>query len=179
MAITFRSSIRQRKYEYLINAGFMPAEARELSRTSRTGMRSPYFSRMVQSRRRTVDNLIRLGRSSREIQDYIKRQYVERKFIKRDSMGRLRIDVWQLLRYHEDAAFRRGEEYESPWRKRTRRKATKKRTTKRISKKDMLRSMIKRIDRQIASTGNDTKRERLEETKYGYERELKRLEALD
>ena len=84
--MAFKSSIRQRKYDYLISNGFLPQEAIELSRTSRKGMQATYFRRMIRSRRRTVDNLKANGRTPNEIRRFIRNQYIANGFIKYDAI---------------------------------------------------------------------------------------------
>lgn len=174
--MAFRSTIRQRKYDYLIGAGFYPAEATELSRTSRKGMSAPYFRRLIRSRRRTVENLTNAGYTDRQIRNFIKDVYVKNGWLKRDSLGRVRIDVWQFLRDQEDKAHRRGEEYESPWKKRTKKRSSTKKEKKRVTRKDMLQSLIKKLENRIAKTANENRRLQLEEQRFGYEQQLRKLD---
>lgn len=173
----FKSSIRQRKYDYLIRQGFFHREALELSRVSRRGMSAPYFTRMIRSRRRTIDNLKSSGKSDKDIREYIRQQYINNGWLKQDKAGRVMVDPWKLLRSQEDKARRRGEEYESPWRKRVYKKSAKKKETKRITRKDMLKSMIEKLERRIQRTGNINKRLVLEEKLYDYQYRLRRMEG--
>ena len=162
MAVIFRSSIRRRKYDYLIRNGFLPIEAREFSKTSRSGMSAPYYLRMIRSRRRTYDNAIRYGWTEREYRNYIKQKYLNNNFLKQDKIGRWILDPWKLLRYEEERAHRLGEEYESPWRKRTTKKAVKKQKIRRIKRADLIMSNISRIKRSLARTKSPSKRAALE-----------------
>lgn len=173
----FRSSLRQRKYDYLLRQGFYPSEAKELSRTSRQGMKAPYFARMIRSRRRTIDNLKRAGKSDRDIRDYIKNQYINNGWLKKDKLGRTLINIWGLLRSHEDKARDIGDEYESPWKKRTYKRSTAKKEHKRTTRRDMLRSLITKLENRISRTANVNRREALEEQLYGYQQQLRRLES--
>lgn len=175
MALIFRSSLRQRKYDALISAGFFPPEATEFSRTSRSGMRAPYFRRMVKSRRRTLDNSIRYEWTRAQYEAHIKKMYVENGFLKQDKLGRIRIDPWQLLRYHEEVAYRRGEEFESPWRVRIRRKGVKKREVKRTTRKDALLSWIKQLDANIERTENERRKQKLIEQRKNLQAELDKM----
>lgn len=148
------ATMRQRRIQYFLNQGFFKGEAIELSRTSRGGMRAPYFQRMIRSRRRLYDNSKRYKWTEQEYRDYVKKLYTDRGFVKTDVLGRRRVDVWAMLREFEERARRIGEEYESPWRKRTKRKTEKKREVKRVTRKDMLRSMIRQINRSMGRTTN-------------------------
>jgi hypothetical protein len=172
----FKSSIRQRKYDYLIKQGFFHREAVELSRTSRTGMSAPYFRRLVRSRRRTVDNLSDSGYTEEEIKSFVREQYIKNGWIKKDSKGRVLIDIWQFLRDQEDKSKTRGEEYESPWRNKTHRKKSVKKIAKRVTRRAMLESMVTKLKNRIARTGNTQKRLMYEEQLYGYEKDLRKIE---
>lgn len=173
--MAFKSSIRQRKYDYLIKQGFRHMEAVEFSRTSRSGMKAPYFQHMLRSRKRTVENLKRAGRTDKQIRDYIKKQYVDNNWLKADKLGRVRIDPWKLLREHEDKAHRRGEEYESPWRKRAYKRKSTKKEKKRITRKDMLNSLIEKLQNRIKRTASDRKRLALEDQLFDYQQQLRRM----
>ncbi len=151
-------SMRKRKIAYLQRNGFLPSEARQLSRTSHQGLLSPYFQYWIRSRRRLYDNSKMYDWTSQEYRDYIKQQYIDIGALKSDNLGRIRIDVWAMLRYFEEKSYRRGEEYESPWKKRAKRKSVKRQESKRVTRKDMIISMIANIDRSIARTKNPEKR---------------------
>ncbi len=124
-------TLRQQRARYLINNGFLAGEARQLSQTSRQGMLAPYFQRMVHARRMLRQNAIRYGWTDTRYREYIKQQYTDAEAIIPDILGRRRLDVWKMLRHYEQQAYRRGEEYESPWRKRIQRKSVHKKTTTR------------------------------------------------
>lgn len=174
--MAFKSSIRQRKYDYFIRNGFYPVEATELSRTSRKGMSTPYFMHMIKSRRRTVDNLKNSGKTDQQIRDYIKKQYIDNNWLKQDKLGRWRIDVWKLLRANEDKAYHRAEEYESPWKKRAYKRSSTRKEHKRITRNDMLNSIIKKLKTRIERTAGEYKRQQLEEQLYAYEQKLRKID---
>lgn len=167
------ATMRERRYNYLRKNGFFPAEARELSRTSRQGLLAPYFQLWIKSRRRLFANAKRYKWADREYRDYVKKQYTDRGFLKQDSIGRIRIDVWAMLRDYEEKARRRGEEYESPWKKRTRRQSTARREMKRVTRKDMLKSWIIQLDKSIDRTESDARRQQLINQKDTLEQQLK------
>ena len=167
------ATLRQRRYNYLKKNGFFPSEARELSRTSRAGMLSPYFQTMVRSRRRLFDNAKRYNWTEQRYRDYVKKLYTNKDFVKEDAIGRRRVDVWAMLRYYEELSRRRGEEYESPWVKRTQRKGEIKRELKRVTKKGMLKSWIIQIDKRISRTRSEYKRQQFEKQKANMENQLK------
>jgi len=172
----FRSSIRQRKYDYLTRRGFFPSEAQELSRTSRKGISAPYFQRMIRSRSRTIQNLKDAGRTEKGIRNFIKQQYIDNGWLKQDKIGRTRIDVWKLLRSHEDKSKQRGEEYESPWRTRTYKRRATKRERKSVTRKDMLKSLISKLEGRIKRTSNQNKRTQLEEQLFSYQQQLRKMD---
>lgn len=155
-------SLRNRRYNYLITNGFFPNEAQQLSRTSRAGMKAPYFRTMVKSRRRLFDNAKRYKWSETKYRNYVRQLYINNGWITPDVLGRKRVDVWAMLRYYEERAFRRGEEYESPWKKRLQKKGEKKRQVKRTTRRDMLRSWIAQIDRSIERTRSEYRQRQLQ-----------------
>jgi len=148
----------------------------ELSRTSRGGMRAPYFQFMIHSRRRLFENAKRYDWGEQKYRDYVKKLYADAGFLKTDKLGRLRVDVWAMLRDYEELAHRRGEEYESPWKKRTRRKSTVKQEMKRVTRKDMLKSWIVQIDRNIERTASEQRKQQLREQKARLEKQLEDME---
>lgn len=169
------ATLRERRTAYLRRNGFLPGEARELSRTSRDGLRAPYFQYWIRSRRRLYDNAIRYGWTDRQYRDYIKKQYEEVGGIKYDALGRPRADVWLMLRHLEEKAFRRGEEYESPWKKRGQRREKRKRDTQRVTRRQFLQSAINRVQRSLSRTKNPDKREFFEGQIREYQKQLNRL----
>lgn len=165
-------SSRQKRYEFLIARGFFPLEARQLSRVSRGGMKAPYFKRMSNSRKRLYDNAVRYGWSETKYRDYIRQMYIDNGLYNRDILGRIRIDVWQLLRYYEEQTYARGEEYESPWRIKRRKKQEKRRSRARVTKRQMLNSWISDLDRSISRTNSQSKKDQFEKQKVNLQRQL-------
>lgn len=165
--------MRQRKYNYWIRQGFYPQEAIEFSKISREGMKASYVRYLVRSRRRTVDNLKRYGYSESQIRDYIKNQYIDNGFIKYDKIGRKRLDPWALLREYEERAYRRGEEYDSPWKKRGRTKAQIKKERKRTTRREAIQSWINQLGRTIDRTTNETRKQQLIEQQNNLRQQLR------
>ena len=157
--------MREKRINYFIRNGFFKSEAIQLSRTSKSGMKAPYFMSMVRSRRRTWENAKRNNWTEKKYRDYIKKQYLDKGFVKSDKLGRKRVDVWALLRDFEERAFRRGEEYESPWIKKTKRKSTTKKTVKRTTRRDMLKSWIANLNKTISRTTSEKKKKQLMKSK--------------
>lgn len=166
---------RQNKIRYLTYQGFLPTEAREYSRTSREGMKAPYFRFMIRSRRRLFDNAKRYGWTLDQYRNYIKQRYRDVGAVKRDVLGRQQIDVWAMLRHYEEMALRRGEEFESPWRKKTKRKSARKKDYKRVTRKQHAQDSITLINQSIARTKNPAKLEVLRAKREFFVEQLKRM----
>lgn len=166
------ASMRERRYNFLVKNGFLPVEARDLSRTSRAGMRAPYFQAMIRSRRSLFNNALRYGWTERQYRDYIRELYTSRGFVRPDKLGRYRPDVWSMLREYEERAHRRGEEYESPWKKRARRKSTRKQEAKRTTRKEALQSWIKQLDKSIERTASESRKAQLRNQRDNLKRML-------
>jgi len=130
---------------------------------------------MVRSRRRLFENAKRYNWSESQYRDYVKKLYVDAGFLKTDTLGRMRVDVWAMLRDYEELSRRRGEEYESPWKRKLYRKSTAKKEVKRVTRKDMLRSWIKQIERSIERTTSERKRQQLMEQKANLEEQRKAM----
>lgn len=169
------ATMRQQRQQFLQNQGFFPSEAREFSRTSRTGLRAPYFKRMIASRRRLFENAKRYKWTQKRYRDYIRKQYEDKGFVKRDSLGRYRPDFWAMVREWEERSRRRGEEYESPWEKKTQRRSGQKREVKRVTKKKALESWIKQLDRNIARSRSEQRIKKLQEQRQNLQQQLDAL----
>lgn len=128
---------------------FLPAESIELSRTSRRGLRAPYFQKWIASRRRTRDNAIKNNWTLDQYRQHIKNQYLVEGFMKADTLGRQRVDVWAMLRFRAETAVRRGDEFESPWRDKIRRSVTRKREGKKSSRRQFINNWIADLDKNI------------------------------
>ena len=109
---------RQKRYVYLRNAGFLPFEARALSKVPYRSV--PYFRELIDSRRRLlVGKTTKLAREKA-----IKDLYEENKWYKAGKrFGKVLsvADPWKMLRDYEDIWRSKQPEYSSPWQKRKKR----------------------------------------------------------
>jgi hypothetical protein len=145
---------RDERIEYLTSKGFLPTEARQLSKTSDDGMKSNYFKSMINSRISMYAYAKKQGMSKDEYRQYIKGYYIDNGFIKYDIFGRRYIDVWKLVRHWEDRGRDKGQAYVSPWKnkgwtpkKRRARKGTPRRAIE--DRKQLLNSRINVINNQL------------------------------
>lgn len=152
--------------------GFFPIEARELSRVTAHGMRAPYFRHMMADRKELHDRAKSEGWTSTQYRDAVRKIYTDRGFIKTDKLGRQQVDVWARLREYEEAAHRRGEEYDSPWKKRLRTKGEGKKEVKRVTRRDMAISWIKQLDAKIATTKGEYRRNELIKQRDNLQKQL-------
>ena len=167
---------RQTRFEALRHTyGFLPGEARHLSKTSRAGMQAPYVQRMILARRALWLNAQRYNWTERQYRDVIKRQYVDRGCVKEDIWGRLYANVWQLLRWYEDRT-PIPEEYESPWRKKGQRRSAQKRAMKTITRKTHLQNWIQELEQKLANSDlTDKQRRALTTQRNNLQRKLESL----
>lgn len=167
---------RLTRYNALIQTyGFLPGEARTLSHTSRAGFHASYFQRMLNARRALWLNAHRYNWTNEQYRDTIKRQYAERGCFKQDILGRIRADVWQLLRWYEERT-EVPEEYESPWRKKVQRRSGQRREYKRITRKIMLGDWIAQLDRQLANpTLSEMRRTKLQQQRQNLQRQQEQM----
>ena len=170
---------RKSRYNALIGYGrlplFFPSEARELSHTSREGMGTRYFKRMVNSRRALLRNAEQYDWSLTRYRQEVDNLYSDRNAYKTDSIGRLLKDVWKMLRWYEES-YRMPDEYESPWRKKIRVKAEDKRVKKRTSRRQMMTDIVAGIDKDLANPQlSEWRRGQLEAQKQHLERLLREL----
>jgi hypothetical protein len=168
---------RASRYLTLTNSyGFLPSEAMQLSHVSKAGTRAPYFQRMINSRRSLYLNAKRYGWTQTEYRDAIKRQYSERGAFKQDVLGRIRADVWQLLRWYEDKTPDQ-ERYESPWRKRTTKRSGQRKTQKSLSRRQMYTDWIRHLTLQINDPNTSEKqRDRLKSQRNNFQQYLDKLQ---
>jgi len=167
--------MRKTRYDYLKRQGFLHAEALELSRTSRGGMNAPYFQQMIRSRRAVLQNAKRNNWTQDEYYNHIRKQYSKSGFVKPDKLGRYRPDVWSLLRRYQEARYGKGDEYQSPWKKRTvspRTGRTAKKPTKKFDKSSMYRSWIKQLTDKIDRLPDNNRRRQLEKQRDNLRRLL-------
>jgi hypothetical protein len=91
--------------EYLTNAGFMPQEATQLSKTwTITQFHTlPYLQNLVRTRRLYVSYLVKKGHTNKEIQGYIKRLYANKDWTKNGKR-----DPWTMVRDFRKASIDSG-----------------------------------------------------------------------
>lgn len=108
---------RQRRYEVLRLAGFLPFEARELSRVS---SRVPYMDVLIKERHKRHREAIDRKLSGAEWERQIKSEYFDSRWRRRTRLGKIKYDTWAMLRDFEDKYRAKHPEYQSPWEKRRR-----------------------------------------------------------
>lgn len=167
---------REGRSQFLIRAGFLRGEARELSHTSRAGLHAPYFQGMINARRSLKLNAIRWGWSEERYRQTIKQLYQDRGAIRYDAWGRAYGDYWKMLRWYEDRSPIPKDEYTSPWRKKIERKSTAKRQIKRTTRRSMLVQWIKELDDKIAKAQNEFRKKKLTEQRDRLQRQLEQME---
>ncbi len=109
---------RMRRYLKLVDAGFMPFEARGLSRIPFT---VPYMGGLLRARHIRYTWARKKGLTDRQYAKAIRQLYLANDWIKLDKAGRRRGDPWKLLREFEDRYREKHPEYQSPGEKRRRR----------------------------------------------------------
>lgn len=171
----------RRKYASLINIGFLPDEARELSTRTRYALTAPPYMRyLINSRRRLRANADRYGWTDEQYEDYIRGKYAQLpngiyKDHPKYKDGTL--NVWALIRELEDGGYGKGDMYESPWKKDRRTKKKQAHKTKSVTRRDMLLSMIEKARRKVERTSNQERRLVAEDELYGYEKQLRKMDA--
>jgi len=106
---------RQHRYEILRLAGFLPFEARELSRIP---FRVPYIDMLLRERHKRYKSALDRKMSRAEYERQIKTMYFDSKWRRRTRTGRIVYDTWAMLRDFEDKYRAKNPQYESPWEKR-------------------------------------------------------------
>ena len=106
---------RQRRYQILRLAGFLPFEARELSRVP---FKVPYMDALVKQRHKRYESALGRKLSRAEYERQIKTIYFDSKWRKRTRTGKIKYDVWAMLRDFENKYRAKNPQYESPWEKR-------------------------------------------------------------
>lgn len=104
---------RQARYERLRERGFLPFEARALSKVSR---RTPYLSHLVGDRFKQLKRAQEQKWSNARYEREIKKRYKQKEwsYLKR-------YDPWAMVRESEDRYRKRHPDYESPWERKRRR----------------------------------------------------------
>jgi len=103
---------RQQLYDKLTTAGFMPIEARELTRQyTVTNFRTiTYLQKIVRTRRLYVANL-----RSRGYSDELIKQYIRDLYHNRDWITDGKIDTWKMLKKYRQRDIESGEYPESKY----------------------------------------------------------------
>jgi hypothetical protein len=114
MALKIR---RHSRYEKLRKDGFLPFEARPLSRVPSY---VPYLKAMARERRDMIKKARALGTTQRQFEAQIKELYQINKWLKRNRAGKIVADPWRMLRDFQDRYKQKHPEYDSPWEKRGR-----------------------------------------------------------
>jgi hypothetical protein len=108
-------SRRQRRYENLKTAGFLPFEAVGLSKIAVNRM-PPYMRQMIQDRSKEVIKAKKDGWSKQKFVDEIKGKYHDKRWAIRTKKGNIHSNsVFSLLRDYEDAYRVKNPDYVSPW----------------------------------------------------------------
>lgn len=110
--------IRQARYEKLRKSGFLPFEARVLSRVPR---KVPYMPQMVATRASLLARAKREKWSQQRFETNIKEQYRKKGWRKLNRAGKTVNDPWQMLRDYDDRYKDKHPEYVSPWVKKQKR----------------------------------------------------------
>jgi len=116
--MAFRKA-RQARYERRRRNGFLPFEARPLSRISE---KVPYMPQLIATRASLLARAKREGWSRARYETYIKEQYRKKGWRKLNRPGTKVVDdPWQMLRDYEDRYKDKHPEYISPWVKKQKR----------------------------------------------------------
>ena len=124
---------RQQRYTILRKAGWLPFEARPLSRVPIRTV--PYMKGMIKERQDMFRKAKDMGITIDRWRSQIKELYIINKFVRTDWKGKKVADPWAFLRDYEDRWKAKNPSYESPWEKRRR----------------TWRGFIERVERTIAS----------------------------
>jgi len=106
---------RQLRYEKLRDSGFLPFEARALSKVP---PQTPYMIDMITERRKFVKDYRTKGFSDKQIVGQLKQYYIDNEFLKHKIGKRATLDPWKMLRHWEDQYKDHMPDYTSPWQKR-------------------------------------------------------------
>lgn len=103
---------RQSRYTKLINSGFLPFEARPLSKVpTRT---CPYMKNIVMTRLGILGRAKTAKVTRAEYEDRIRELYDRNGWIRKNKKGQLVGDPWQMLRDYEDEYRAKFPSYTSP-----------------------------------------------------------------
>lgn len=142
------ASLYRRKYDYLINAGFYPFEAREFARqyTIPQLKTTSYLRNMIRNRRLYVGRMKKRGLSDRQIRDRIMILYGNN-----DLLRGIAPDPWQWLKRFRKIAINAGK-YPIPTRKGSHHKV------KGVSKGDVVGQKKRSKQRRMQSELDDLER---------------------
>jgi hypothetical protein len=115
MALKIR---RHSRYEKLRKDGFLPFEARPLSRVPSY---VPYLKAMARERRDMIKKARALGTTQRQFEAQIKELYQINKWLRKNKAGKTIASPWAMFRDYGDRFRQKHPEYDSPWQKRQRR----------------------------------------------------------
>lgn len=168
-----RLQYKEQRRRWLRGIGFLPEEAEAFSDISIKGLRSaPYARYMIRSRRALIWNARRYDWEEERIKQAIRNSYDKYGAIRADGS----LDPWAYYRELEERSLGTGKEYESPWRKRTRRASEGKREAKRVTRKATAESWIKQLDEKIAKTPEGYRRDQLIKQRDNLQEQLDRME---
>jgi hypothetical protein len=106
---------RQHRYLILRDTGFLPFEAKELSKIP---FKVPYIDAMIKERYSYLKTAAKQKSTKKNWEKMIKDFYVDRGFTKKNKQNRTILDPWQMMRDFEFKYKNKHPEYESPWEKR-------------------------------------------------------------
>lgn len=106
---------RQNRYKVLRASGFLPFEAKELSRVA---FRVPYMDVMIKERYKRYKAALDRKLSRAEYERQIKTMYFDSKWRRRTRTGRFKYDPWAMLRDFEHTYRAKFPDYQSPWERR-------------------------------------------------------------
>ena len=109
---------RGQRYEILRANGFLPGEARPLSRVPIKTV--PYMKPFIRERRGLFADAMRQKVTIAQYRAAVNAIYHKNRFLKRNKVGRFVPDPWALLHDFEDRYRSKNPAYESPWEKRRR-----------------------------------------------------------
>lgn len=113
---------RDQRIKLLLKAGFLPFEAKELSKVNMAYV--PWFKQLVIDRKKELAEYRMAGKEplpedafQKIWREYVLEAYKKHGWYKPVGLGRIILDVWKLARKYEDAYKAKFPEYNSPWQK--------------------------------------------------------------
>jgi len=108
---------RHERYLKLRQAGFLPFEARPLSRVPSY---VPYFRAIVKERRDLERKALKMGTKRAAFEGQIRELYRVNGWLKKNKASKVVADPWAMLRDFQDKFKDKNPQYDSPWEKRQR-----------------------------------------------------------